>query len=228
MTDIVFIISEITKGMKSFGPKSLLSINGISLIEYQIKFIRKFFKKDTIYLLTGFESDRIKKYILQHTSINTKNIVFLEDNNYEQNNQAASIFQYAINKQNNNGSLFINNGILIKDNFLRNLNLNNNHIFSIHGKKSNFDIGSNACDKLEYLFYDLPVLWSECAYFNNSTIEYLKNNFTLENINTMFFFELINKLIEHKVLFTNHSIPKTQVTKILNMKDVSKIRNFIH
>jgi hypothetical protein len=228
MTDIVFIVSEITKGMKSFGPKCLLSINGVSLIEYQIKYIRKFFKKDTIYLITGFEADKIKKHIYTYTNISTKNIVFIEDSNYEKNNQAAAILQYAINKQNQNGSLFINNGILIKNNFLKNLNLNKNHIFSIHGKKSNFDIGSNPCKQLEYLFYDLPVLWSECAYFNYSTIEYLKNNLFTENINSMFFFELINKLIEHEIDFANHSIPKTQVAKILNMKDVSKIRNFIH
>jgi hypothetical protein len=226
MTDIIFIISEITKGMKSFGPKCLLSINGISLIEYQIKYIRKFFKKDTIYLITGFESEKIKKHIYNHTSINTKNIVFLEDHNYKNNNQAASIIEYAINKKNKNGSLFINNGILMKNNFLKNLNLNKNHIFSIHGKKSNFNIGSNPTQQVEYLFYDLPVLWSECAYFNHQTIEYLKNNFTIENSGSMFFFELINKLIEHKIYFSNHSIPKTNITKILNMKDISKIRNF--
>lgn len=227
MIDIVFVIPEITKGMKSFGPKSLIHIKNISVIEHQLMQIRSIFRNNNIYLLTGFESEKIKKVVYTSKYIaNKKHIYILENKAYESHNQTASIYQYVQGKTSNKGAIFINNGILTKYNFAKTANKNKNQLFFISGQKANFNIGCSKIDTAEYLFYDLPCLWSECVYLTSSSIDYIKT-LSLENIKSIFFFELINQLIEKEFIFDSVVIPKTQILKIANIKDTSKIKNFI-
>ena len=227
MTDIVIIIPEITKGMKSFGPKALISVKGKTLIEHQISMLRSIYKHNHIYLLTGFESDRIKKTIHTSRVISSKNISILENKNYDSTGQLASVVSYIEQKSNHNGAIFINNGIITKFNFAKNLNKNHNSIFFIKGKKNNFNVGCADQDGVEYLFYDLPILWSECVHLNYETMNAVKNMLLPHELKTLFFFELINKLLEQSVNFDRVMIPKTQITKINNIKDVQKVKTFI-
>jgi hypothetical protein len=228
MIDIVFVIPEITKGMKSFGPKSLIHIKNISVIEHQLMQIRSHFRNNHIYLLTGFESDKIKKVVSSSRYVTKKkHIHILENKSYESHNQTSSIHQYAQQYQSNHGAMFINNGILTKYNFSKIINKNKNHLFFVGGQKANFNIGSSQLDSIEYLFYDLPNLWSECVYLTNQSIHYIKE-LNIDNIKSIFFFELINQLIDKQFEFDSATIPKTQILKIINIKDTSKVKNFIN
>lgn len=227
MIDIVIIIPEITKGMKSFGPKSLISVKGKTLIEHQISILRSVYKNNHIYLLTGFESDKIKRTINYSKIISSKNITILENKNYDSTGQLASIVEYIKQKSNNNGAIFINNGIITKFNFAKSFDKINNSIFLIKGKKNNFNIGCADQNSVEYLFYDLPILWSECVYLNSETMSLVQNIIMPHELKTLFFFELINKLLEKEIDFDRVMIPKTQITKINNIKDIQKVKTFI-
>lgn len=227
MTDIVIIIPEITKGMKSFGPKALIAVKGKTLIEHQISILRSIYKNNHIYLLTGFESDRIKKTITTSKIISPKNISIIENKNYDTAGQMTSIVSYIQQKQNNNGAIFINNGIITKFNFAKSFNKANNSIFLIKGKKNNFNIGCADQKPIEYLFYDLPILWSECIYLNSETMSTIKEILLPHELKTLFFFELINKLLERSITFDPIMIPKTQIAKINHIKDVNKAKIFI-
>ena len=227
MIDIVFIIPEITKGMKSFGPKALIPVRGQTLIEHQIELIRSIYKNNNIYLLTGFESEKIKKTIFTSNYISRKNIFILENKNYETQGQIASVFEYLDNRNPKNGAIFLNNGIITKFNFQKNIQTLNNSIFFIQGKKLNFNIGCNNIEHTEYLFYDLPFLWSECVYLNNGTLELLHDLILPHELKTLFFFEVINKLLDKSIFFENTIIPKSQITKINNIKDIKKLKAFV-
>lgn len=227
MIDIVYIIPEITKGMKSFGPKSLITVRNISILEYQLMQARAMFRNSHIYLLTGFESERIEKTVFSSKHITgKKNIHIIENKEYESHSQSSSIMSYVKQRQSDQGAMFINNGILIKYNFTK-INKNQNHLFFLNGIKSNFNIGTANLDQTEYLFYDLPHLWSECAYLSSSTIEHI-GKLALEDVKSIFFFELINKLIEKRFIFNSISVPKNQITKITHIKDTNKIKHFIY
>lgn len=227
MIDIVYMIPEITKGMKSFGPKSLITIKNISILEYQLMQAREIFKNNHIYLLTGFESERIEKTVFSSKHVTgKKNIHIIENKEYENHSQSASIMRYIQQKQTDRGAVFINNGILIRYNFAK-INKNQNHLFFLNGTKSNFHIGAANIDHTEYLFYDLPYLWSECAYLSASALNYVRQ-LSLDDVKSIFFFELINKLIEKQFNFNSIPIPKNQVTKIAHLKDTNKIKHFIY
>ena len=62
ITQALIIASEVTKGMKSIGSKSLLRLkNSTLLIEYQIKELQKQHPGINIAISTGFESDKMVK-----------------------------------------------------------------------------------------------------------------------------------------------------------------------
>lgn len=227
MIDIVFIIPEITKGMKSFGPKALIPLKGRTLIEHQIELIRSVYKNNNIYLLTGFESERIERTIHTSKYISKKNIFVLENKNYETQGQIASIFEYLNNRNPSKGAIFLNNGIITKFNFQKSIQTLNNSIFFIQGKKVNFNIGCNNTEHTEYLFYDLPFLWSECVYLNDETLELLQDIILPHELKTLFFFEVINKLLDKSIFFENTIIPKSQITKVNNIKDIKKLKTFV-
>jgi len=227
MIDIVFIIPEITKGMKSFGPKALIPLKGRTLIEHQIELIRSVYKNNSIYLLTGFESEKIKKTISTSKYISKKNIFILENKNYETHGQIASVFEYLDNRNTKNGAIFLNNGIITKFNFQKNIQVESNSIFFIQGKKINFNLGCNSIENTEYLFYDLPILWSECVYLNNETLGFVRDLILPHELKTLFFFEIINKLLDKSVVIQNIIIPKSQITKVNNIKDIKKLKTFV-
>ena len=49
-TNIIILASEITKGMKSVGPKCLLDITtNKRIVDYQIQFFKKYYKIISVY-----------------------------------------------------------------------------------------------------------------------------------------------------------------------------------
>ena len=138
-----------------------------------------------------------------------------------------AVFEYLDTRNPKNGDIFLNNGIITKFNFQKNIQTLNNSIFFIQGKKLNFNIGCNNIEHTEYLFYDLPFLWSECVYLNNGTLELLHDLILPHELKTLFFFEVINKLLDKSIFFENTIIPKSQITKINNIKDIKKLKAFV-
>jgi hypothetical protein len=143
------------------------------------------------------------------------------------NSHVASIKQYLDNKQNNNGTLFINNGIIPKYDFSK-INYDKNYIFLINGNKSHFNIGCSNAQNIEYLFYDLPFLWSECLFLNKESLDILNDTISDIDTKTLFFFEIINRLLENnKITLKTNFMNKNEIIKISNIKDAKKIRNTI-
>jgi CTP:phosphocholine cytidylyltransferase-like protein len=107
--EALIIATEVTKGMKSIGSKSLLKIkHSLVVIEHQIIKLQKTYKNIKITIATGFEADKMKK-LLENYNIN-----FLHNPRFESTNQAKSILDFiALNIPER---LFIlNNGVLFKE-----------------------------------------------------------------------------------------------------------------
>lgn len=222
MDNVFILVPEITKGMKSIGSKALLSIkNSTSVLEYQINQIRKFHKKCRIFIGTGFESDKIKSLLEKYN-----NVYFIDNINYDSTNQ-SKLFPLLFHKFSINNLLVISNGILYRNNpFV--FDKNTSQLFVLDKPKNNFAIGCCESEQVNYLFYDLPILWSECVYFNTETIEQIKDITTLKNINQLYLFELINTLIErYHTNFNKTFIKKTNIMKINTLKDIPKAKLFI-
>lgn len=222
---VLLLVPEITKGMKSIGSKALLQLNKHqTIIDYQIQYIKKFYRGSRIVVLTGFEHDKIKNQIKSYS--NTE-LVF--NANYEQTNQGASILHY-LKAYSPNNCLIINNGVLLKEKLHIQSN-SDSTIFVLKSNKSGFNIGINDLDTKEdgyvsYMFYSLPTQWSECVFLNNEAIETIVDMSSKFKIGNLFLFELLNKLLEKNIGIKATAINKKNIFKINIAEDAIRTKNF--
>ena len=215
----LIIASEVTKGMKSIGSKSLLKIkNSVLVIEHQIIELQKQHKHIDITVATGFESEKMLKILDEY------NIKFLHNQKYQTTNQTKSIIDY-IDNYIPNKLLIITSGILFKSRFL--ISGHDSCIFMLDKPKLDFTIGCNAKDDSVYLFYDLPQRWSECSMLNSEDLNVLKKISKNKNLDQLYLFEIMNLLSDNGSKINKINISKQQIMKITSIKDLSKARSFV-
>jgi len=222
MLDIVIVVPEITKGMKSIGSKALLRIkDSLSVLEYQIQQLKKN-KKNNVHIIAGFEIEKIKKSLIKYKV----NILYNED--YQDTNQAKCIKLFLENHT-TESLFFVSNGIIFKNNPFDLSGGCNSKVFMIDKPKTNFNIGctDSSENNLNYLFYDLPVAWSECAYFNRDAISTFIELSEERNLDQMYLFEVINILISKDIKFDKKYILKKDIMKINCISDLPKAKLFI-
>lgn len=225
MINTLILIPEITKGMKSVGSKSLLEIKkNLSVLDYQIQSIRNIDKNIKIIVCTGFESEKVVSELTK----NYKNIHFIYNSSYEITNQAQSI-KICLEEYNKiNNWFIISNGILLKEKCItKNMLSNDSKIFLLNKEKENFSLGCSRESDLEYIFYGLPELWSECVYLNTPATILLRNLLANSKVDQMYLFEIINEIMSRQILFTKQYIDKKLIMKISTLKDVAKAKSFI-
>lgn len=223
MLNVLILVPEITKGMKSLGPKALLQIKKhTNVLQHQIKSIKSIDKTANITIATGFEADKIKKA----TSSLYSDITYIHNSNYQTTNQSAIIIPY-IHEHKPENLLIISNGILFKQQAITKQKLTGySKIFILDDHKENFNLGCAIGDSAEYIFYGLPELWSECVYLNNLALELL-TNLNEKQYKQMYLFELINLLIAQKTIIKKTYINTNKIMKIVNRKDLTKAKVFI-
>jgi CTP:phosphocholine cytidylyltransferase-like protein len=224
MIDALILAPEITKGMKSLGSKALLEIKKkIPVIEYQIRLLQNISKDIRITAIVGFESEKIIPILNQH------NIKYIYNEEYKHTSQSYSLKIFLDQNPTAENLLVINNGILLKPNTLkRQMLIGNSKIFLLNKLKENFTLGCLKQSNIEYIFYDLPELWSECIYFNKNTLDILSSILDNSYINNMYLFEIINKVLNLNIIeFEKIYIDKKNIMKINSQKDITKAKLFI-
>jgi hypothetical protein len=218
--NIIISAAEITKGMKSVGSKSLLKIkNDTTIIEYQIQQLKTHYPKSPIYVLTGFESDKVNKVLSRFRNVHT-----IYNEQYKTTNQCHGIVkcfeQYSLSN-----ALIISSGVICKIAF--NI-IDISTVYLIDKEKENFTIGcgESSSTKAEYLFYDLPKKWTECVFLNQSAINTINDTAKRNKTDQMFLFEMINMLIDQGEGFDINTIQKKHIIKIGGIKDIRKAKVF--
>jgi len=226
MINITCMMTEITKGMKSIGPKYIYKHNSKSLIEYQIHYIKKYKSKINLNLILGFGADKIKKQLEKQKNIK---INYLYNSNYL-NEESGGNFKIAIknfNSKKESGMLIMNNGILANINWERYIKKSTlNKIFYTDETCRNFNLGFD--NNGEYLFYDLPNTWLEIIYLNKKTVLELQENIPEAIYDNMFLFEIINLLKEKSHLnFEPIKLPHSKLFKFNSPKDSKYLAKFL-
>lgn len=223
-----FILSyEITKGMKSIGPKGLLkSKQSKELINCQIANISD--KNIDINVILGFGLEKIKKRI-EH-----KNITIIKNDLYESSNHGY-VFElisknYDYDKY--DGCIIINNGILLNNDIKNNLLTLDRHkpkiYYSNHSTEKNFAIGFTIIDsKVKHMFYGLGNnFWNEIVYIDSLSLKQYKEIYKT-SMRNMFLFELINLAIDKGINHWPIKIKQNSIVKISSTKDSNRIKEIV-
>jgi CTP:phosphocholine cytidylyltransferase-like protein len=223
MLNVLILVPEITKGMKSIGSKALLEIKKhTKVLEYQIHNIKNLELKTHITVATGFEAERI------HAVLDALNINYSFNPLYKDTNQAESIRLY-LEEHAPKSLLILNNGILLKNHALtKNLLSGRSKLFLLDKTKENFNLGCITTNRsAEYIFYDLPEPWTECVYLDAQALIGLNTIMQQKDISQMYLFELLNQMIADDIIIDKHYINKAKIMKINTIKDLPKAKTFI-
>ena len=217
----IILAQEITKGMKSLGPKCLLSIHkNTTIIEYQIQYLKKYYPSINIYICTGFEQDKIIK-----TTERFKNIQYHYTDSYEQTNQAETLIRCIKTFNINNNALVISNGLIPIAKIPIKTEQASIQVTDKH-QKIQFEIGTISNESMSYLFYGLPFKWTESIFLNKSAILSILNISNNQICNNMFLFELINLLMDSGTDIRIQYLEKNLQIKLNNIKDLNIIRKY--
>ena len=218
----LIFIPDITKGMKSIGPKCLLELrSNMTILEYQIKSIKAINRRNKIFLATGFQHNKILKNIDGY-----KNVTAIYEKNFSEFNETKHLLNYIeyINKDFDDIFL-INNGIIFRNDCFKGIKKNESKIFFLDKHKDNFNIGCSNLD-CKYLFYDLPQKWSECAFLKKEDVEAIYKLSKQGNIQNYFLFEILNIIYDSNNI-TSTIISHRDIMKINSMVDLPKAKRFI-
>lgn len=220
---------EITKGMKSYGSISLLKAKKTSkeLLFYNVTNIRNISKN--IFLLLGFDSERIIQKIQQY-KINYLSII--DNDSYLLKNDGYA-FKLAIKKilstdtSKISGVLFINQNIILK----KIPSFSKDHSWILIDKKSTRSRYNIGCfienNILKYMFYNISnYYWAEAVYLTIDDIQKISKKLDKLYYDNMFMFEIINTAIEKQnISFSTIQLDRTaDLVKINGIKDKAKIK----
>ncbi len=221
LTSFILIADSPNPRMRSYGPTSLLNIKESRLIDIQVSEIIKYFKNYEIILCTGFEADKITRYI--KTKYKDINIRTVENQQFEETNSCETL-RLALNNINND-HVFILDGNLIFDGEILINNINKPYIlFEPENKTLEIGININERGYTEYMGYGASNYWSEIIYLNDANvINSLSRHLSVNNFKRKFIFEAINSLIGSRLNLTAIKNDKS-VYKILGVKYYHKIK----
>lgn len=216
---------EITKGLKSLGPKGLISVGKKqSVVEHQIRLLKLISKQINIHAVIGFEHEKVSQ-VLEKNKVN-----YIYNREYKNLNQGHSLKLYLDQILKVDKLLIINNGILLNAiEIIKKSVLDiRSQMFIIKKGKSDFDLGTLPGNNPEYIFYNLPESWTECVYFGPEDIANLRHLMSIESINNMYLFEILNIYMHNYPKSINKTyIAKKQAIKINSTRDINKAKRFI-
>lgn len=220
----LIIASEITKGMKSIGSRSMLNIvDNMKVIDQQIQSLKSIHKYIHITIASGYEYEKVNQYIKKY-----KNVDIINNLDYKTSNESQNLKLYFdTTGKNTENLLIINGGVLIKKNSICIDDIKNtSSIFLLNSFKNNFNLGCNKTENVEYIFYDLEQPWTECVFLKLEEIHTIKKIINSNNNKQKYIFEILNSLFStHKI--NSMYLNKKDIMKICSISDLSKAKQFI-
>jgi choline kinase len=207
--------------MKSYGPKPLIKIGHTTILNNQLRLLKKNSKIDinNIILVCGFEAEKLM-------SQSPDNLIKIENQFYNNTNVVRSIGMGLRAAQK---PVLIIYGDLIFNNFcLDAINLNKSSMVVGDTMKEN-EVGCtiNKYGYVENMMYDLPTKWCQIAYFTGRELKLLKQYCWEKTFHNMFGFEIINKIIIEGGKFKAETHPKVKAIDIDTYKDLERVKNVI-
>ena len=184
--------------MKSYGPTSLISINGKKLIDLQIDIIKKAFTNHEIIICAGFEIDRIIKHI--KNKHRDSNIRIVENQLYNNSNSCEAL-RIAINNTFNDKILICDGSLLINHKSLSLIDTNSCCVLIEKTPSNNLEIGANIDENntVQHFSYGAHSIWSEIFFMSNENIiDECRKIIQSIDYKNKFIFEAINELIINK------------------------------
>ena len=201
--------------MKSYGPKSLIKINGKTILEHQLERIQSTFIQHEIILVTGFEAERFAR----HTK--GKKIKVIHNKHYEDTNVVHSIGLGLIAAKTKN--VLVLYGDLVFNKEAITLPLWKESLISID--PSNYmkkdEVGCIVQQNLLVnMMYGLPNKWGQMMFLTGNELNLFKSIVTTQNCSRWFGFEMINEIMKEGGKFRAYTPKNALSIDVDTSKDI--------
>ena len=194
------------KRMRSYGPKSLIKIApDKNIVENQIEIINNNFTNHEIILVCGFEADKL----MNNTP---KNIIKIENENYENTNVVRSI-GLGLRAATSDNVLVIYGDLVFNQETIKNLkpeagcNISNHYV--------------------EQMLPDIENKWAQIAFLIGDELEMFKKICWSRDKSHYFGFEAMNEIIEKGGKFKSLSPQGMKITDVDSSKDLVTARKIL-
>jgi choline kinase len=227
---IILLAENYGYRMKSYGPISLIELDGKTLLEHQVDAIKSVFVDFELILCSGFETHKIYHFI-QSKFPESCNIRIVENQIYFHSNCCEGL-RLCMNNTMSNKILVCGGGVILTSDYLRILNLKKSSILTQSGDRQNaFEVGVISNDsKLENMTLAIKDnVWTETLYLaGENIVKSFYNIVSKPELKNKFLFEAINmwKGRRQISIIRNTFDP---VVKIDNIKSLKRItdENFV-
>ena len=213
---VIIPAAGMDRRMKSYGPKGLISFNGPSVLERQIKIVWRIYPKADITIVTGFQADLISERIRKKYPVR-----IVRNVEYETTNVARSLFlglEASLNKQ----ALIIYGDLVFNSAALKGL----------VGEESKVvvDLGRNIRDEEVGVLFNKEVVtnfsyaidqkWCQIAYLAPHEMALFEDISSKKEHDRWFGYEVLNEVIEQGGSFLPVEQSGMKIAEIDNPRDL--------
>lgn len=186
MSTYILLSAGSGRSMQTKGAKALLSYDGTTVLDHQIKTILRFDKKADIVIVTGIGHEKI----LKHVSKKEYDVRIVVNHNYRLTSQTESL-RLAMNAVRRDAMYVIHGDMIFNEACLQ-TNSGSSVVISSGGDKKSVGV-SHSAENVLHLSYGLPDKWAQIAYIckndfkeARSVINSFRNNkLTFEYVNML-------------------------------------------
>lgn len=199
MVSIIIPVAGVARRMKSYGPKSLINLGNSNLLTHQINCLREVFINPEIILVSGFEYDKIDKFIKRFLT----DIKVVYNNNYYTTNVAYSV-ALGLKEAQHNDIIVVLGDLFFNANALHDINTWQYNTLLID-KSCNMDkreVGvATQYDKVVHMAYGLEEKWAQIMLLQKKASAFFQQLAQLAQNRKAFTFQIVNQMIDKGVVF---------------------------
>lgn len=216
--DIIILGADICYGMKSYGPQSLLKINNKTIIEHQLNIINQVFPKSDVILVAGFGINKIVKKC-------PENVRIIENPFFDTTNETEQL-RLAFNCSLSDSTIILTDGVVFNRRTMEQLDDSNTCVlYDSKNQLNDNDVGINVVDNCAKAFvFESPKKWCHITHLAPQEYRIVKNMCNNKENSKLFFFEILNKVIEKTKKIVAIEPSGMVITKINNSKDLVNIQ----
>ncbi len=219
--EIIIPTAGMGRRMKSYGPKSLIYIDhsNNTIIDNQLKIIKKLFDKYTIIVVCGFESDKIMDYIPNH-------IITIENERFQTTNVIRSI-GIGLRATTGNHVLIIY-GDLVFNKYALNCNFDESCMIINRDTISDNGVGCIIQEEyIENISYDLTNKWGQIVYLTGKELDLFRQFCWDPRNEKKFGYEGLNEVIERGGKFKAVTPRNSKIIHVDKSSDIIKARSML-
>lgn len=221
--DLSIIIPAAGMGhrMKSYGPKALIQLDSQNtIIERQIKILKKNYPKSEIFIVVGFEYEKILKKLDKYS------VRFINNPIHENTNVLYSI-GLAIQATNTKEVMLVYGDLVFNEFAIKDILGKSKIIVDKKSLMGTEEVGitQDLENRVSNFAFGLELKWAQIAYITGKELELFRKIAIKKESSQWFGYEGLNYVIENGGQFMSCCPNKMKILEIDTTKDLEKIKN---